>query len=154
MKLGKQICLVSDAGTPSISDPGYLLVNEANKLKLKIECLPGPTALIPALVKSGLPSEKFVFEGFLPTKKGRSKRLKFLLNETRTMIFYESPLRLLKTIEEFRNFFGNERKVSVSREISKIYEETINGSLSEVHEILLNKKIKGEIVIVLAGSKK
>ena len=154
MKLGKQICLVSDAGTPSISDPGYLLVNEANKLKLKIECLPGPTALIPALVKSGLPSEKFVFEGFLPTKKGRSKRLKFLLNETRTMIFYESPLRLLKTIEEFKNFFGNERKVSVSREISKIYEETINGSLSEVHEILLNKKIKGEIVIVLAGSKK
>ena len=154
MKLGKQICLVSDAGTPSISDPGYLLVNEANKLKLKIECLPGPTALIPALVKSGLPSEKFVFEGFLPTKKGRSKRLKLLLNETRTMIFYESPLRLLKTIEEFKNFFGNERKVSVSREISKIYEETINGSLSEVHEILLNKKIKGEIVIVLTGSKK
>ena len=131
-----------------------LLVKEANKLKLKIECLPGPTALIPALVKSGLPSEKFVFEGFLPTKKGRKKRLDFLLNETRTMIFYESPLRLLKTIEEFKNIFGDERKVSVSREISKIYEETINGSLSNVYEILLNKKIKGEIVIVLTGYKK
>ncbi len=131
MKLGKKICLVSDAGTPSISDPGYLLVKEANKLKLKIECLPGPTALIPALVKSGLPSEKFVFEGFLPTKKGRKKRLDFLLNETRTMIFYESPLRLLKTIKEFKNIFGDERKVSVSREISKIYEETINGSLDD-----------------------
>jgi 16S rRNA (cytidine1402-2'-O)-methyltransferase len=152
--LGKKICLVSDAGTPSISDPGYLLVKEANKLKLKIECLPGPTALIPALVKSGLPSEKFVFEGFLPTKKGRKKRLDFLLNETRTMIFYESPLRLLKTIEEFKNIFGDERKVSVSREISKIYEETINGSLSKVYEILLKKKIKGEIVIVLTGYKK
>ena len=154
MKLGMQICLISDAGTPSISDPGYLLVKEAIKLKLKIECLPGPTALIPALVKSGLPSEKFVFEGFLPSKKGRSKRLNILLNETRTMIFYESPLRLLKTIEEFKNFFGNERQVSISREISKIYEETINGSLSEVHEILLKKKIKGEIVIILTGSKK
>ena len=154
MKLGKKICLVSDAGTPSISDPGYLLVKEANKLKLKIECLPGPTALIPALVKSGLPSEKFVFEGFLPTKKGRKKRLDFLLNETRTMIFYESPLRLLKTIKEFKNIFGDERKVSVSREISKIYEETINGSLSKVYEILLKKKIKGEIVIVLTGYKK
>tara|TARA_Y100000590_G_scaffold467063_2_gene644588 strand:+ start:427 stop:1110 length:684 start_codon:yes stop_codon:yes gene_type:complete len=154
MKLGKQICLICDAGTPSISDPGYLLVKEAIKLNLKVECLPGPTALIPALVKSGLPSEKFVFEGFLPTKKGRKKTLNFLLNETRTMIFYESPKRLIKTIEEFKNIFGYERKVSISREISKIYEETINGSLFEVHEILLKKKIKGEIVIVLTGAKK
>ena len=118
MKLGKQICLICDAGTPSISDPGYLLVKEAIKLNLKVECLPGPTALIPALVKSGLPSEKFVFEGFLPTKKGRKKTLNFLLNETRTMIFYESPKRLIKTIEEFKNIFGYERKVSISREIS------------------------------------
>ncbi len=154
MKLGKQICLICDAGTPSISDPGYLLVKEAIKLNLKVECLPGPTALIPALVKSGLPSEKFVFEGFLPTKKGRKKTLNFLLNETRTMIFYESPKRLIKTIEEFKNIFGYERQVSISREISKIYEETINGSLFEVHEILLKKKIKGEIVIVLTGAKK
>jgi len=154
MELGKQICLISDAGTPSISDPGYLLIKEANKLKLKVECLPGPTAFVPALVKSGLPSDKFIFEGFLPNKKGRNKRLNFLSEESRTMIFYESPLRLLKTIKDFINVFGAERLVSVSREISKIFEETINGTLIEVHDILLKKKIKGEIVIVLKGMKK
>ena len=154
MELGKQICLISDAGTPSISDPGYLLIKEANKLKLKVECLPGPTAFVPALVKSGLPSDKFIFEGFLPNKKGRNKRLNFLSEESRTMIFYESPLRLLKTMKDFINVFGDERLVSVSRGISKIYEETINGTLIEVHDIILKKKIKGEIVIVLKGMKK
>jgi len=154
MELGKQICLISDAGTPSISDPGYLLIKEANRLKLKVECLPGATAFVPALVKSGLPSDKFVFEGFLPNKKGRNKRLNFLSEESRTMIFYESPLRLLKTMKDFINVFGDERLVSVSREISKLYEETINGTLIEAHDILLKKKIKGEIVIVLKGMKK
>ena len=154
MKMGKKICLISDAGTPSISDPGYLLVNEANKMNLKIECLPGATALIPALVKSGLPSEKFVFEGFLPNKKGRIKRLNFLSIETRTMVFYESPVRILKTIEDLKTFFGKERQVSISREISKIHEETISGTLSDVYNILLKQNIKGEIVIVLNGHKK
>ena len=154
MKMGKKICLISDAGTPSISDPGYLLVNEANKMNLKIECLPGATALIPALVKSGLPSEKFVFEGFLPNKKGRIKRLNFLSKETRTMVFYESPVRILKTIEDLKTFFGKERQVSISREISKIHEETISGTLSDVYNILLKQNIKGEIVIVLNGHKK
>ena len=154
MKMGKKICLISDAGTPSISDPGYLLVNEANKMNLKIECLPGATALIPALVKSGLPSEKFVFEGFLPNKKGRIKRLDFLSKEPRTMIFYESPVRILKTIEDLKTFFGKERQVSISREISKIHEETISGTLYEVYNILLKQNIKGEIVIVLDGYKK
>ena len=154
MELGKQICLISDAGTPSISDPGYLLIKEANRLNLKVECLPGPTAFIPALVKSGLPADKFVFEGFLPNKKGRNKRLNFLSKESRTMIFYESPLRLLKTIKDFKNIFGNERVVSISREISKIYEETINSSLLEAYNILLEKKVKGEIVIILKGYKK
>ena len=148
---GEVMALVSDAGTPSISDPGFLLVREALQKGLKIECLPGATAFVPALVKSGLPSDKFVFEGFLPHKKGRKTRLEFLAQETRTMIFYESPHRLLKTLQQFAEHFGTERQASVSRELTKVYEETVNGSLEELQQYFSEKKIKGEIVLVVAG---
>lgn len=149
---GETIALVSDAGTPAISDPGFLLVRECLKHGIKIECLPGPTAFVPALVKSGIPSDSFVFEGFLPHKKGRQTRLKLLAEESRTMIFYESPMRLVKTLEQFKEYFGAERTVSVSREISKMFEETINGTLDVVlHNFASRKEVKGEIVIVVSG---
>lgn len=151
MQDGEVMALVSDAGTPGISDPGFLLTREALKAGLSIECLPGPTAFVPALVKSGLPSDRFVFEGFLPHKKGRQTALKALVEETRTMIFYESPYRLQKTLEQFVEHFGANRIVSVSRELTKIYEETKTGPLSEVLTYFAGKEVKGEIVIVLAG---
>lgn len=153
LKSGSIIALISDAGTPSISDPGFLLVRECLKNNISIETLPGPTALIPALVNSGLASERFVFEGFLPVKKGRLSRLKKLINEERTMIFYESPHRILKTLNNFIELFGSERRISVSREMTKLYEETQRGSLKEVFEYFNQKKLKGEFVIVLEGKK-
>jgi 16S rRNA (cytidine1402-2'-O)-methyltransferase len=151
LKLGKVYAQVSDAGSPAISDPGFLLVREALAEGIKIESLPGATAFVPALIKSGFSSERFIFEGFLPHKKGRQKRITSLLEEERTMIFYESPYRLLKTLEQFTACFGEERKVSVSRELTKIYEETITGTLPEVIEYYKKSTIKGEIVLVLEG---
>jgi len=151
LKTGEKMALISDAGTPAISDPGFLIVRACLENGIKIECLPGPTAFVPALVKSGLPSDSFVFEGFLPQKKGRKTKLESLIDEKRTMIFYESPYRLVKTLEQFADQYGSERKVSVSRELTKIYEETINGTLAEVIEYYKKKEPKGEIVIVLAG---
>jgi 16S rRNA (cytidine1402-2'-O)-methyltransferase len=151
LKKGETMALVSDAGTPSISDPGFLLVREALKNELQIECLPGATAFVPALVKSGLPSERFIFEGFLPVKKGRKTRLESLKNEVRTMIFYESPFRLLKTLEELSQIFGADRPASVSRELTKLFEETQNGTLSEILAYFKTKAIKGEIVLVVGG---
>lgn len=151
---GKNIALISDAGTPSISDPGFLITRECLKNNIEIETLPGPTALIPALCNSGLPSEKFVFEGFLPQKKGRQTRLEQLGNEERTMIFYESPFRLLKTLYQFTEYFGEERKVSVSRELSKLHEETVRGTLIEVIQYYEQNTLKGEIVIVVEGKTK
>lgn len=149
---GQSIALVSDAGTPGISDPGFLLVRECIKHSIPVECLPGATALIPALVNSGLPTDRFCFEGFLPQKKGRMKKLLELKYEERTMIFYESPYRLLKTLEQFTEIFGSERSCSVSRELSKIYEENVQGTVTEVFAHFKEKTIKGEIVIVLAGA--
>jgi 16S rRNA (cytidine1402-2'-O)-methyltransferase len=143
--------LITDAGTPGISDPGFLLIRECIKNNIEVECLPGPTAFVPALVVSGLPADKFVFEGFLPVKKGRNTRLDELSLEPRTMIFYESPHRLLKTLEQFMQFFGAERKVSVSREISKLHEETVRGSLQELHIYFSTHILKGEFVIVVGG---
>ncbi len=148
---GLVIGLVSDAGTPSISDPGFLLVRECIKNEIEVETLPGAVAFILALVNSGLPNEKFCFEGFLPQKKGRQKRLLQLQDETRTMIFYESPYRLVKALEQFSEVFGNERKASVSRELTKIYEETIRGTISELIGHFKDKNIKGEIVIIVEG---
>jgi 16S rRNA (cytidine1402-2'-O)-methyltransferase len=143
--------LVTDAGTPGISDPGFLLVRECIKNNIEIECLPGATAFIPALVNSGLPSERFAFEGFLPPKKGRNKRLESLHEETRTMVFYESPYRLLKTLEEFKSHFGEDRQASVSRELTKIHEETVRGSIAELTSYYKEHTVKGEFVIVVAG---
>jgi 16S rRNA (cytidine1402-2'-O)-methyltransferase len=151
MKAGEVIALISDAGTPSISDPGFLLIREALKNDLQVECLPGATAFVPALVKSGLPSDRFVFEGFLPHKKGRKSRLQYLSEEKRTMIFYESPHRLLKLLAECAEFFGNQRQISVSRELSKMYEETFNGTVLNALEHFTKNGVKGEIVVVLAG---
>ncbi len=153
MENGEKMALVSDAGTPAISDPGFLLVRACLQHHIKIECLPGATAFVPALVKSGLPNDKFVFEGFLPQKKGRKTRLEVLSQEERTMIFYESPHRLIKTLEQFAAHFGEERQASVSRELSKVFEETINGSLKEIISYFAEKTIKGEIVIVVEGQK-
>lgn len=153
MKDGETMALISDAGTPGISDPGFLLVRAGLEANLKIECLPGATAFVPALVKSGLPSDRFTFEGFLPHKKGRQTILKKLSSEERTMIFYESPFRLLKTLEQFVAYFGASRKASVSRELTKIYEETVNGTLAEIKEHFSQKEVKGEIVIVVDGRK-
>jgi len=148
---GETMALVSDAGTPAVSDPGFLLVRECIKYKIPIECLPGPTAFVPALVNSGLPSDRFTFEGFLPHKKGRQTRLQNLASEERTMIFYESPHRLLKALTQFSEHFGPDRQVSVSRELTKIYEENIRGTVAEVSAYFSGKTIKGEIVIVVAG---
>ncbi len=153
LKEGNKIALISDAGTPAISDPGFLLVRECVKEGIEVLCLPGATALIPALVNSGLPNEKFVFEGFLPVKKGRKARLKALKEENRTMVFYESPHRVLKTLVNFIEFFGPERKVSISREISKVFEQTVRGKTSEVLSYFEDKKPKGEFVIILEGKK-
>ena len=148
---GIKIALVSDAGTPSISDPGFLLVRECLKVGIEVECLPGATAFVPALVNSGLPSESFVFEGFLPHKKGRQTKLTSLANESKTMIFYESPHRLIKTLEQFVAYFGPDRIVSVSRELTKIYEENKRGTITELIEYFSRSPIKGEIVIVVQG---
>ncbi|WP_028296171.1 16S rRNA (cytidine(1402)-2'-O)-methyltransferase [Olivibacter sitiensis] len=152
LKEGQQVALISDAGTPAISDPGFLLVREAIKEGIAICCLPGATAFVPALVVSGLPSDSFVFEGFLPVKKGRQTKLKSLVNEQRTMIFYESPYRILKTLDELTVYFGADRLCSVSREISKVFEETVRGSLLEVKEYFENNVIKGEFVICVHGN--
>lgn len=149
---GKTIALVSDAGTPGISDPAFLLVRECAKVGVKVECLPGATAFVPALVNSGLPANRFVFEGFLPIKKGRQTMLKKLAGEERTMIFYESPHRLVKTLEEFIQYFGADRLCSVSRELTKLYEENARGTLQEVCDHFRKKEVKGEIVIVVGGS--
>lgn len=153
LKEGKSIALISDAGTPAISDPGFLLVRECLKNDIQVECLPGATAFVPALVNSGFPCDRFTFEGFLPHKKGRQTRLKGLVEEERTMIFYESPHRLLKSLEQFSEYFGTERMVSVSRELTKLYEETIRGTVQEVlaHYNKNPNTVKGEIVIVVAG---
>lgn len=148
---GQIIGLVSDAGTPSISDPGFLLVRECVKNSIEVETLPGAVAFIPALVNSALPNEKFCFEGFLPQKKGRQKRLMQLKDESRTMVFYESPYRLIKALEQFIEVFGNERNASISRELTKMYEETVRGTLIELVNHFKEKNIKGEIVIIVAG---
>lgn len=153
IKGGENIALVSDAGTPAISDPGFLLVRECVRQGVEVECLPGATAFVPALVMSGLPNDKFCFEGFLPQKKGRQTRLKELAAEPRTMIFYESPYRLVKTLTQFKEYMGEDRQVSVSREISKLHEETIRGTVDEVISHFTLNEPKGEIVIVLAGIK-
>lgn len=153
LKKGEKMAMVSDAGTPGISDPGFLLVRACVQEGLKIECLPGPTAFVPALVKSGFSTDRFTFEGFLPVKKGRQTRLQSLAQEERTMIFYESPHRVLKTLEQFKEYFGAERMASVSREISKLFEETLTGTLEELVQTFTTKSIKGEFVIVVQGSK-
>ena len=151
--LGNNVALITDAGTPGISDPGFLIIRSCLTKKIEVECLPGPTALIPGLILSGLPMDKFIFEGFLTPKKGRSSKLKALFSETRTMIFYESPHKLIKTLNDFQSTFGSERRISVSRELTKIYEETIRGSIKEIIKIFENKKPKGEFVIVVNGRK-
>ncbi len=153
LKSGEQIALISDAGTPAISDPGFLLSRASIEQGIEIECLPGATAFVPALVNSGLPNDRFVFEGFLPIKKGRQTRLNDLSEETRTMVFYESPHKLLKTLSQFVTNFGPKRSISVSRELTKIYEETIRGTVKEVLEHYTEKPPKGEIVIVVSGKK-
>ena len=151
LKNGKVIGLVSDAGTPGISDPGYLIVKNCLENDIEVECLPGPTALIPAIVISGIPSERFSFEGFLPIKKGRKKRLEDLSLEKRTMVFYESPHKISKTLDDLKVHFGKDRKVSVSKELTKIHESTIRGTLGSIS--LGNGKIRGEFVIVVEGLK-
>lgn len=151
LKNGESFALISDAGTPAISDPGFLLSRTCIENDIEIECLPGATAFVPALVNSGLPNDKFVFEGFLPVKKGRQTRLKLLSEETRTMVFYESPHKLIKTLTNFVEYFGKDRKVSVSRELTKLYEETIRGTAKEVLDHYIQKPPKGEIVIIVEG---
>ena len=153
LKSGITVALISDAGTPAISDPGFLLTRACIENNIEVDCLPGATAFVPALVNSGLPNDKFVFEGFLPVKKGRQTRLLLLAEETRTMIFYESPHKLIKTLTHFCEYFGENRQVSVSRELTKLYEETIRGTAKEVLEFYTNKPPKGEIVIVVGGNK-
>jgi 16S rRNA (cytidine1402-2'-O)-methyltransferase len=153
LQQGETMALISDAGTPGISDPGFLLVREVLKAGLRVDSLPGATALIPALVKSGFPTDRFVFEGFLPHKKGRQTLLKKLAEEERTIILYESPHRLLKTLEQVTEFFGEDRPVSVSRELTKLHEETFTGTVKEVHAHFSNKEVKGEIVLVIHGKK-
>lgn len=148
---GKKISLLTDAGTPGISDPAFLIVRECIKAGVTVECLPGATAFVPALINSGIPANRFVFEGFLPLKKGRQTLLKQLAEEERTMIFYESPIRLVKTLEEMIQYFGNERTCSVSRELTKMFEENKRGTLQEVCDYFKQKTVKGEIVIVVGG---
>ena len=154
IKEGNNVAVISDAGTPGISDPGFLIVRTCLENNVEVECLPGASALIPALIISGISADKFIFEGFLPVKKGRKTRLSALCLETRTMIFYESPHKLLKTLVDFESSFGPERKVSISREITKFFEETLRGSIKELINIYANKKPKGEYVIVVQGKGK
>lgn len=154
LKEGKTVALISDAGTPAISDPGFFLLREALKNEIEVECLPGPTAFVPALVNSGLPTDRFTFEGFLPLKKGRHTRLMELADEERTMIFYESPHRLLKTLDEFISVFGASRSASVSRELTKVFEETVRGGLEEIKNYFEVNTLKGEFVICVAGKGK
>lgn len=154
LQTGKKMALVTDAGTPGISDPAFLLVRECIRAGVKVESLPGPTAFVPALVNSGIPCNRFCFEGFLPMKKGRQTLLKQLATEERTMVFYESPLRLVKTLDEFITYFGAGRQVSVSRELSKMFEENQRGTLQEVADYFREKTVKGEIVIVVEGTEK
>ncbi|MDD2551723.1 MAG: 16S rRNA (cytidine(1402)-2'-O)-methyltransferase [Dysgonamonadaceae bacterium] len=151
---GADVALISDAGTPAISDPGFLLVRSCIENGIGVECLPGATAFVPALVMSGMPSDRFCFEGFLPHKKGRQSRLRELENEQRTMVFYESPYRVMKTLTQFAETFGENRYVSVSREISKLYEETIRGSVAELIAHFTNNEPRGEFVIVVNGKEK
>jgi hypothetical protein len=151
LKEGKQIALISDAGTPAIADPGFLLVRECILENIPVESLPGATAFVPALINSGFPNDRFVFEGFLPDKKGRNTRLQNLKEETKTMIFYVSPHKLTKTLNEFITLFGSSRKVSISRELTKIYEETVRGELSEVLDYFTKNPPKGEFVLILSG---
>jgi len=153
LKSGTTMALISDAGTPAISDPGFLLTRACIENNIEVDCLPGATAFVPALVNSGLPNDKFVFEGFLPVKKGRQTRLLLLAEETRTIIFYESPHKLLKTLTHVCEYFGEDRQVSVSRELTKLYEETIRGTAKEVLDHYTNKPPKGEIVIIVDGKK-
>lgn len=148
---GKKMAVVTDAGTPGISDPAFLLVRECIKVGISVECLPGATAFVPALVNSGIPANRFCFEGFLPLKKGRQTLLKQLAEEERTMIFYESPMRLVKTLEEFITYFGEDRLCSVSRELTKLFEENKRGTLGEVCDYFKEKPVKGEIVIIVGG---
>ena len=150
---GENIALISDAGTPGISDPGFFLVREAVKAGVEVQCLPGATAFVPALVSSGLPCDRFVFEGFLPQKKGRQTKIQSLADEERTMIFYESPYRVVKTLEQFAEAFGGDRPVSVCREISKVHEESVRGTLTEVIAHFKEHEPRGEFVIVLGGHK-
>ena len=154
IKEDRNVAVISDAGTPGISDPGFLIVRTCLENEIEVECLPGPTALIPALMVSGISSDKFIFEGFLPIKKGRKTKLSILALEKRTMIFYESPHKLLRTLLDFENSFGPKRKISVSRELTKLYEETIRGTVEEMKEIYKSKKPKGEYVIVVEGKDK
>lgn len=151
LEAGKTMALITDAGTPAISDPAFLLVRECVRRNVKVECLPGATAFVPALVNSGLPINRFVFEGFIPQKKGRQTLLKQLATEPRAMVFYESPMRLVKTLTEFAEYFGAERQCSVSRELTKMFEETKRGTLHEVCQYFTQKEVKGEIVIVVQG---
>lgn len=151
IKSGVEMALVSDAGTPAVSDPGFLLVRECLKNGIEVECLPGATALVPALVNSGFPTDRFIFEGFLPHQKGRQKRLQALLEETRTMIFYESPYRVLKLLNELKEYFGEERKVSISRELTKKFEENFRGTVAEAIIHFTAKEPKGEFVVVVEG---
>ena len=154
LQSGMSIAVISDAGTPAISDPGFLLTRACVEQNIPVECLPGATAFVPALVNSGLPNDRFVFEGFLPVKKGRQTRLIQLAEEHRTMVFYESPHKLIKTLTHFSDYFGEDRKISVSRELTKLYEETIRGSVKEVLDHFSSKPPKGEFVIVVAGKGK
>ena len=153
IKGGKRVALISDAGTPGISDPGFLIVREAIKEGIEVQCLPGPTALIPALVQSGIPCERFIFEGFLPPKKGRQTRLEQMAREVRTQVFYESPHKLLKTLEQLVSYFGADRTIAVIREISKLYESTFRGTAEEAHRFFQTHPQKGEFVIVIEGKK-
>ena len=149
---GKKVSLISDAGTPGISDPGYLIIRESIKKNIEIDCLPGPTAFVPALINSGISSDKFVFEGFLPKKKGRMSRIEFLKEEKRSIIIYESPYRIKRLIEELKAVFGGQRLVSISRELSKIHQENIRGTLDEVDKNLESKNIKGELILIINGA--
>lgn len=151
LKAGETVALVSDAGTPGISDPGFLVVRECVRNGIEVQCLPGATAFVPALVSSGLPCDRFCFEGFLPQKKGRQTRLKALAGETRTMVFYESPHRLVKALAQFAEFFGADREAAVAREISKVHEETVRGTLAELVEHFTANEPRGEIVILVSG---
>ena len=151
---GQTIALISDAGTPGISDPGFFLIREAVAAGVEVQCLPGATAFVPAIVSSGLPDDRFCFEGFLPQKKGRQSRLESLREEPRTMVFYESPYRVLKTLQQFAEFFGEDRRVSCCREISKVHEESVRGTLSEVIAHFTQTEPRGEFVIVVAGKEK